>query len=265
MTEREMFLMIKKRYGKDSGNGPQHVVIPGVRSAAGFDARRTIDAVALGLWPSRGMYLSGFEIKCSRSDWLRELKNPAKAEEFCGLLDFFWVAVADDTIVQDGELPEHWGLLVARGGKLVQRTAATYLHEGTPGRSTPLPPAFSRSFLVPLMREAARQGDAPPEAIRDAVAKREAELSDSYATTVQGWREETERLRAVIREFDAAAGVQLASQHSWGATPAEVGRAVRTVLNGSRTVDEHRRALARIVEQADRIATAARAELAQES
>lgn len=262
MTERDLFLMLKTRYGRDSGNGPQHVVVPGVRCAAGFDAGRTLDAVSLGLWPSRGMHLSGFEIKCSRADWLRELKDPAKAETFCALLDFFWLVVADETIVHDGELPELWGLLVAKGGKLVQRKAAVYLHEGTPGRNTPLPPGFSRSFLVPLMRQAARQGDAPPDAIVEAVAKREAELEELHEMKAAGWRQEAERLREIIREFDRSSGLSLATSATrWAPNPAEVGKAVRVVLDGDRSIRDHRRSLEGIAEQAERIAAKARAEL----
>ena len=43
------------------------------------------------VWPSRGLYLHGFEIKVHRNDWLRELKNPAKAEEIAGYCHFWWV------------------------------------------------------------------------------------------------------------------------------------------------------------------------------
>jgi hypothetical protein len=39
---------------------------------------RWADALAMGLWPSRGMELHGIEVKVSRSDWLRELENPAR-------------------------------------------------------------------------------------------------------------------------------------------------------------------------------------------
>ncbi|HYJ21079.1 MAG TPA: hypothetical protein VEW07_03530, partial [Solirubrobacterales bacterium] len=90
-----MYKLLAAYVCKDAGNGPTAVIAPGVRSAAGFDARRTIDAVSLNLWPSRGMLLDGYEIKVSRSDWLRELKNPAKAEEFAGLVDRLWLVVSD--------------------------------------------------------------------------------------------------------------------------------------------------------------------------
>jgi hypothetical protein len=154
-TETTMYRMLRDRLCKDSGNGPQTVLVPAVRSAAGFDARRTIDAVSIGLWPSRGMLLDGYEIKVSRSDWLRELKAPAKAEEFAALVDRLWLVVSDASIVKDGELPPGWGLLVRRGKILRQAVAAERLHEGKE-----LPPGFGRSFLVPLLRSANR---VPPE------------------------------------------------------------------------------------------------------
>lgn len=41
---------------------------------------RYADVVAVNLWSSRGYAIHGFELKVSRSDWLRELKQPEKAE-----------------------------------------------------------------------------------------------------------------------------------------------------------------------------------------
>lgn len=71
---------------------------------------RYADAVALNLWKSRGYALHGFELKASRSDWLRELKQPEKSEEIIGSCDYFWVVAAPD-IVRVDELPPGWGLL----------------------------------------------------------------------------------------------------------------------------------------------------------
>lgn len=41
---------------------------------------RRADALVLNLWRSQGLDLQGFEVKASRSDWLREKKDPSKAE-----------------------------------------------------------------------------------------------------------------------------------------------------------------------------------------
>ena len=104
---------------RDRYKPPEYAFLEEVRNDAGFDASRSCDAIAMSLWPSRGLDLQGFEIKASRSDWLRELKDPAKAEAVCKFCDFWWLAVGDAGIVLDGELPVSWGLLVPRGDKLV--------------------------------------------------------------------------------------------------------------------------------------------------
>lgn len=70
-----------------------------------------IDFLAVNCWPSRGFEVHGHEIKVSRSDWKRELKKPHKALLSMARCDFWWVA-APDGIVQPGELPEGWGLMI---------------------------------------------------------------------------------------------------------------------------------------------------------
>jgi hypothetical protein len=124
MTEADLSAALRDRYGFRGGNGQRFAVAAQVRSAAGFDARRTADFVAMDLWPSKGLALHGHEIKVSRSDWLRELKEPEKAAEFIPYVNHWWVVVHDAAIVKAGELPEDWGLLAMRGVSLAVVKAA---------------------------------------------------------------------------------------------------------------------------------------------
>lgn len=99
---------------------PEYALIFEVRNGTGF-ARRTAryaDAIAMNLYPSRGLEIIGFEIKASRADWLRELKNPDKAEEIGKFCDRWYVVIGDKDIVKPGELPACWGLIVPRGNGL---------------------------------------------------------------------------------------------------------------------------------------------------
>ncbi|QTV79468.1 hypothetical protein [Microbacterium sp. NIBRBAC000506063] len=50
----------------------------------------------------------GFEVKVSRADWLTELRDPEKAEAWARYCHYFWLVVADKTIVHD-DLPDGWG------------------------------------------------------------------------------------------------------------------------------------------------------------
>jgi hypothetical protein len=54
---------------------------------------RIIDAFAIALWPSKGFERVAYEIKISRSDWLRELGNPLKRQEAMLLSNLFYFAV----------------------------------------------------------------------------------------------------------------------------------------------------------------------------
>jgi hypothetical protein len=106
MTAADVIERLRLRFA-----APRHALFVEVGNATGFGANRHIDALAIGLWPSEGMLVEGIEVKVSRSDWLRERKNPAKAHAIARYCDRFWLAVPDAAIVRPGELPERWGIL----------------------------------------------------------------------------------------------------------------------------------------------------------
>lgn len=82
----------------DMYKGSPWTFLPQVRSATGWHRQRTADAIAMSVWPSRGLHLYGFEVKVSRSDWLKELRTPEKADEICAFCDFWYVVVGDPLI-----------------------------------------------------------------------------------------------------------------------------------------------------------------------
>ncbi len=87
---------------------PEWAIVREVGNATGITCNRHADALALNLWPSRGMELHGFELKLSRGDWKRELDNPAKAESILRFCDRWWIVAGDAKIVLPGELPPTW-------------------------------------------------------------------------------------------------------------------------------------------------------------
>lgn len=143
LTERDMLDALHARYAIASqGVTIRYAIAEHVQSGAGFDARRVCDFMALDLWPSKGLHLHGHEVKVSRSDWLRELRDPAKAEEFRQWCDRWWLVVPDAEIVKAGELPPGWGLIVVTNGvPRISRQAPTL---------TPQP--WSRSFRAAFAR-----------------------------------------------------------------------------------------------------------------
>lgn len=240
MTEAEMLRLLRAYVCKDGGNGASAVLVPHVRSAAGFDSKRTIDAVGIGLWPSRGLLIDGYEIKVSRSDWLRELKNPAKAEEFGTKLDRLWLVVSDPEIVLEGELPPKWGLLVKSGKGLRQKVAAERLHAGDD-----LPPGFGRSFLAPLVRAA----DSVPADVKKALDEAKAEIQreanekarESYERSAEGVRRRLDEAEAAIAAFQRASGIHIGYR---GDEAKRVGEIVKAITGNDDSLEWTRRGAA---------------------
>lgn len=149
-TEREMLDALHARYSLGYGNGPRYAVAEHVRSHCSFDARRTADFVAMDMWKTGRLDLHGFEVKVSRSDWLRELKDPSKAAEFIPYMNRWWLVIADASMVKADELPAGWGLmeLASLGGRASMRIV-----KHAPRRDAlPLPP----TRLAPLLRAVAQ-------------------------------------------------------------------------------------------------------------
>ena len=115
-----------------------------VQDATGMRATRSADAIAMALWPSLGLELIGFEFKVSRADWLRELKDPSKAETFKRFCDRWYLVTTSRDIVHPGELPAGWGWLVVKGDRVYTITTAPPLQ----------PEPVSRAFLAALLRRA---------------------------------------------------------------------------------------------------------------
>jgi hypothetical protein len=123
---------------------PEWALLFEVGDTTGFGQSRRADAIAMNTWPSRGMGLTGVEIKASRGDWKKELDHPEKSAAIQRFCDWWWIAVTDPKIVQLEELPPTWGLLVLRGDHLVQAKEAPRLPATPP----------SRGFLASLLRSA---------------------------------------------------------------------------------------------------------------
>lgn len=133
MTERDVLELLHRRYGQRSHNGgvyaPRYICAEHVRAGAGFE-QRTADFIAVDTWESSmrqgWLTMHGVEVKVSRSDWLRELKDPDKAATGMRFASHCWLAVPDPSIVREGELPLSWGLLAPAGSRgLVARIPAT--------------------------------------------------------------------------------------------------------------------------------------------
>lgn len=198
-----------------------------VGNATGFECSGWADAIAMDLWPSRGLHLHGFEVKSHRNDWLRELKNPAKADGFFHRCHT-WTVVAPVGVVEVSELPHGWGLMVVKGTRLktVRKSEV----------SAPAAPTWS--FLAAILRRAGgpEKDGAIEEIVRQRAAERVAEIREqvrvveerSLLNRVEEIRRLREEYDAKLRVFREVSGVDPLS----GSPPAAIGEAVKMVLDG---------------------------------
>ncbi len=113
ITANEIIALIHKKYEKDNS----HIVLDEVPDGTGMNQHRWIDAAVFSLWPSKQLTRSAFEVKVSRSDFIRELQNPAKHLWVKESFHEFWF-VAPIEVIQIDELPVGIGFMYPRGGKL---------------------------------------------------------------------------------------------------------------------------------------------------
>lgn len=196
-----------------------------VANGTGSNARRHLDVVVVGLWPSRGLDRHGFEIKVSRGDLKRELEQPEKADEIAKYLDYFSIAAPKD-LANPADLPSAWGLIEVgpRGCSWTKQPAKLEPKEN------------SRPFFAALCRSAARELDdfrkaAIPRAefermVHEDLEKRVSDRLDALveskvraqAYDAQRAINRLKQLEAGLAEFAKIVGISpeaLANQSAW--------------------------------------------------
>lgn len=83
--------------------------IPGIGYGSSGAGTR-LDGWAMNVWPSNGYRTIAYEIKVSRGDFLRDLKNPEKREWALAFTDEFYY-VAPRHLISPKELPDDCGLI----------------------------------------------------------------------------------------------------------------------------------------------------------
>jgi hypothetical protein len=210
-TASDLIQLLRARY-----RPPEWAFLPSVRNQTGFLTRkrvRTADAIAFNLWPSRGLEIHGFEIKVDRADWLRELKDPAKADELAGLCHRWW-AVAPPNLIAIHELPPPWGLLVAQKNRVIAKV-------GAPLRE---PDPLTREFVAAALRSATEQPKPGEQELKEQFFEgRLAGVKEKHADfeKLQGKHDD---LQEAVGAFRERSGVDL----NWEGP--EVGDAVKALM-----------------------------------
>lgn len=248
-TEKTMLEALRLRYAP-----PAYAVLEQVRNGTGFARAqiRTADALVMGIWPSRGLELWGVEIKVRRSDYLAELKNPAKADEIAQYCDRWYVAVADAGVIAGLDVPELWGVMMLKNGTLRCTRDAGKL------KAKPV----DRVFLAAIVRKVNEALHPDSDANRIRHQARQDGLAAGKAEAINHAREEFKDLADSVKLFEAASGVRIADPWLMG----NVGSAVKLLAEfGPERLAERLHELSQTArflhESADRALKAFRAEV----
>lgn len=198
VREEDVLAALAKRYGAS-----EWTLLTQVGNATGGRANRWADALAMNLWPSRGLHLYGFEIKVSRSDWLRELKRPDKAETIASYCHAWWIVAGEPGIVRLDEVPGSWGLMELRGRGLVAVRPAPMLDH---------PKEMDRAFVASILRRST-QSMIPRASVQDVIdsARKEGEKAGEYNrdAMIKTIRGQYERMSQSLEAFEKASGVKI--------------------------------------------------------
>jgi len=147
MKAEDLIKMIRNRYPVKMEEGfHRYVVLEQVANATGMYHDHWIDAAVFDMWPSKGLMRSAFEIKVSRSDFLRELQQPNKYKWVLESFHYFYYVAPQDVIKRE-ELPANAGWLCPRANKLTIRKAAVQNEK----------PKLDDHLLAAFMRAAAKE------------------------------------------------------------------------------------------------------------
>ena len=197
LTHDELVERLERRALGPEGQGHRAYLLKEVQ----IEGRRA-DAISVGLWPSRGIKLEGFEAKASREDWLREYEDHTKAEPAMGVCDHFWL-VANPDVLQPGELPEKWGLLLSNG-----RRRHLKVEKPAPALQPEIEAPISRLLLPTLLRcvgalnrtEMVEWREKAREEAAQQVANQQAALEHQLETSRERNREHEEAWEAFCRQ-----------------------------------------------------------------
>lgn len=190
-----------------------------VANGTGYGTSGWADALVMSLWPSRGLTLSGFEIKVSRSDWKRELDRPEKNADIQSYCDAWWI-VAPRGLIETHELPPTWGLLEVDEGLGTKVAKVAPELDAEP---------IDRMMLAAILRRVSESADA--------IAKREREAgredgmangAGELAKKLKRAENEYDVLSAKVEAFEKASGIDLRFEWELG----KIGEAVKILRNG---------------------------------
>lgn len=219
ITAMDLRLGIEKKYPS-----PQYAVFYEVSDSTGRIGRYA-DAIAVSLYPSRGIYICGFEFKVTRSDWMRELRTPLKAESIATKCDG-WYVVAPPGVVDVEEIPEAWGFMLFKDGRLRTKKKPNLNSNANP----------DRNFVAAILRQAAlQQAQVEERYIRDRVLAQvelnDAKIENKYKFEIIQLQDQLAASKKLIADFEESTGINIALGRNQDILNPRAVEAVKFVLN----------------------------------
>lgn len=210
---------------KYDDNGNAYAFLEQVGNATGFKCNRHADALAVQLWESRGLAITGFEVKVSRQDWVKELRHPEKADPIAKHCHSWYLVVGDKDIVQFGEIPMTWGLMVPHTKNTLKIVKPAVINKN--------PDPVDMSFMCAILRRATQQ--LTDQAIKNAEYSRGydegiKEGKEQMEYSIESGKDKAKRLEKLIEDFKNSSGVDI---DNWRHDSTKIGNAVKVVLDGS--------------------------------
>lgn len=235
MKTAEVIAALRRRYPPHSGEWAFYTEVP---NGTGGNRNRSCDAIAMNLWPSKGLALHGHEVKVSRSDWQKEIQDTSKAEAFAKYCDYWWI-VAPNDVLKVEELPTDWGWIcpTKTGNARVRKPA-----------NKRVPELWPREFLAGILRSASKM-NVTEKAIREA---EQSQYSKGYRDGLEVSRKadskdwELERLRKRVEELELVNG----EFESLKKSGRDTARKIAGVRNNARRVSD---SLLSLIELADSV------------
>ena len=227
----QVMAALRKRYPE-----PAFAFFEEVGNATGWRCNRHADAVAMSLYPSRGLELYGFEVKVSRTDWMKELQQPKKAEAIQRYCRRWWVVIANKAALRS-EIPKNWGLMELRGNGLhTLKQAPALKHK-----------ALDAEFIAALLRRSSERINSQIDRARaEGMALGEKQGPDAHQAKVAALERSVKNLQQAIEKFEEASGIKI---DAWNG--GRLGKSLRSYLDCRTTSEPHKEYefLARVTEQ----------------
>jgi len=202
-----LWTMIEKRHP-----APGWQVMFEVSNGTGYRAdTRYADALAIGIWPSHGYAIHGYEIKQSREDLKKELSDPRKADAIGKYVDHWWLVLADIKLCEGIEIPPTWGILAPKGQILK-------VHRKAPKRkATPI----NRAFAAAMIRRVTEHW--VPKHVHEEYKKNAAELARKEIERERKDRRDDleyrlEQTLHAVQQFEKASGLKITAERYDGVT-----------------------------------------------